>query len=84
MEFHSAITTKDNLFKNLQEYMDTKVFNIVPMTFCIQSDSNYYKDDLNHFLSLLKLVHNYSNEKITKETFTEDFSKRYISNIKSK
>lgn len=30
---HSAITTKDNLFKNLSEYLNTKVFEFVPLTF---------------------------------------------------
>lgn len=32
-EHHSAITTKDNLFKNLNECLDNKVFEFVPLTF---------------------------------------------------
>ena len=32
-EHHSTITTKDNLFKNLGEYLDINVFKTVPLTF---------------------------------------------------
>jgi len=32
-ENHFAITTKDNLFRNLSDHLEAKVFNIVPMTF---------------------------------------------------
>lgn len=32
-ENHATITTKDNLFKNLGEYLDTNVFKTVPLTF---------------------------------------------------
>lgn len=30
---HASITTKDNLFKNLYDYLDNKVFDYVPLTF---------------------------------------------------
>ncbi|CAI2376791.1 unnamed protein product [Moneuplotes crassus] len=77
MENHAQITTKDNLFKNLCENLDKKVFEYVPMTFCIElsQDSNF--NDLNKFKNLQKLVHQYSQEEMSREEFVDQFSDSY-------
>lgn len=61
-ENHEAITTKDNLFKNLSEFLDTKVFDFVPLTVWIQSYSENYFKDLNNFKSIFNTWQQYESK----------------------
>lgn len=83
-ENHATITTKDNLFKNLAEYLDTNVFKTVPLTFCIESYSESYKSDMNTFKSIFEMIDQQSKNQITHDELVEDLSKKYLSNISLK
>lgn len=54
------ISTKDNLFKCLKSYLDTSVFEYVPLTFLIQSNSETVREDLERFKSVFNLLSNYN------------------------
>ena len=66
-ENHWLITTKDNLFKNLVQYLKHDVYNIVPLTFCIESYSKDYKQDLEKFKIVFDIIQQYSNKNFNKE-----------------
>ena len=70
-EHHDSITTKDNLFKNLSEFLDTKVFEFVPLTFWIQSFSENYLKDLNNFKSIFNTCQQYASKDLAEEEKTE-------------
>jgi len=82
---HSAITTKDSLFKNMSEHLKEKVFEYVPLTFCIKSHSEDYQKDLNAFKSVYNIyernAQNYHNVEeialeVAKHVFTDTSMKK--------
>lgn len=78
MEHHHQITTKDNLFTNMWEHLGPKVFEYVPMTFWIQTQSENYSDDIKTLRSLIKLISDQSSGEIDREEFQEKFSHKVI------
>jgi hypothetical protein len=86
---HYVITTKDNLFKNLYEMLDTKVFNFVPLTVWIESDSENYNKEINTFNWIYNIFDKYKqdwvesgmipwemNEEIGKQIFLSSITKK--------
>ena len=63
-EHHSVITTKDNLFRSLQKYWEADVFDYVPITFLIESNSETYKQDLDRFKSVFNICKQYDDKSL--------------------
>lgn len=55
-ENHPEITTKDKLFMNLREYDENKVFEHVPLTFLIESNSDTFAEDLDRFRTVYNII----------------------------
>lgn len=81
---HASITTKDNLFKNLYDYLDNKVFDYVPLTFWIESDSENYIRDFGNFKLIFKTCQKYIDEGLTADNqalMVDDISKKFLANL---
>ena len=59
-ENHSEITTKDKLFMNLREYDVDRVFQYVPLTFLIESNSDTFAEDLDKFRTIYNICEQYN------------------------
>lgn len=85
--YHAAITTKDNLFKNLNEYLDTKVFDFVPLTFCLESHSENYNKDMNNFKAIFKAFQQCTEAGLTQDSrdkLSEDINLKYLQHFSQK
>ena len=65
---HSVITTKDNLFITLQKHWEAYVFEYIPLTFLIESNSETYKQDLDKFKSVFNILKQYDEKPLDEES----------------
>ena len=63
-ENHKAITTKDNLFRCLQRYWEAYVYDYVPITFLIETNSDNFKADLDKFKMVFNILKPYDEKSI--------------------
>lgn len=54
------ISTKDNLYKCLSSYLDSSVFEYVPATFIVQTNSKSYRMDLEKFRLIFNILADHS------------------------
>ena len=61
-ENHKAITTKDNLFRCLHKYWEAYVYDYVPITFLIESNSDTFKVDIEKFKIVFNILKPYDEK----------------------
>lgn len=70
LEYHEEITTKDNLFKNLFIYSESRrcnIFDFVPLTFVLDVDSESYYADLERFVHCYNIIESSKKQGCNKE-----------------
>jgi len=84
-EAHKCITTKDGLFKSLQNYfhastnqksqstnpLEGYVFDWVPLTFLIESNSSTFKGDIENFKNVFKIFKENSQKDLDEDKHEE-------------